>query len=150
MTLTMTTAAPTKAKDLIEKLEQEVDKNGIVKDEVIQKLTELRELYIESKDPLVTRVIRLTAEYIEENETFDIDLLSVDDEEVEEDEDESTEGPTLEDSEAVFIDMDAEDSFNQIKENFKYLLELFRNNNNKMNREELQRIKFAYINMGMA
>lgn len=60
---------------LIEKLKSIVDKKGIIKDEVVELLTELRPHFIEQNEPLITRVIRLTAEYIDDRGTFDINLL---------------------------------------------------------------------------
>jgi len=115
---------------LIDELKSFVDKKGIVKDEVVKKLMELRPHFIEQKEPLVTRVIRMTAEYIEEFEVFDLNLLADDDEDgnIEEE-----------------IDMDGEDSFNEVKENFIYLLDLFAHPDNVMNKEELQRVKQLYL-----
>jgi len=115
---------------LIDDLKSFVDKKGIVKDEVVKKLMELRPHFIEQKEPLVTRVIRMTAEYIEEYDRFDLNLLA------EEDEDGIVEEE---------IDMEGEDSFNEVKENFIYLLDLFAHPDNVMNKEELQRIKQMYL-----
>lgn len=119
---------------LIDKLKSLVDKKGIVKDEVVKLLMELRPHYIEQKEPLITRVIRLTAEYIDDKGTFDINLLAEEDEEGNIDEE---------------IDMDSDDSFNEVKENFAYLLDLFGHPDNKQNKEELQRIKAIYIDRDM-
>jgi len=115
---------------LIDELKAYVDKKGIVKDEVVKKLMELRPHFIEQKEPLVTRVIRMTAEYIEEYEGFNLNLLA----------DEDEEGNIEEE-----IDMDGEDSFNEVKENFIYLLDLFAHPDNVMNKEELQRVKQMYL-----
>jgi hypothetical protein len=115
---------------LIDELKALVQKKGIVKDDVVKKLMELRPHFIEQKEPLVTRVIRMTAEYIEEYEVFDLNLLAEEDEEgnVEEE-----------------IDMEGEDSLNEVKENFVYLLDLFAHPDNVMNKEELQRVKQMYL-----
>lgn len=115
---------------LIDELKALVQKKGIVKDEVVKKLMELRPHFIEQKEPLVTRVIRMTAEYIEEFEGFDLNLLA----------DEDEDGNIEEE-----IDMDGEDSFNEVKENFVYLLDLFAHPDNVMNKEELQRVKQMYL-----
>lgn len=114
----------------IEKLKDLVAKKGIVKDEVVKLLMELRPYFIEQNEPLVTRVVRLTAEYIEEEGVFDINLLAEEDEEGEVDED---------------IDMEAEDSFNLVKENFLYLMDLFAHPDNQVNKDELTRIKKIYL-----
>jgi len=115
---------------LIDELKAFVDKKGIVKDEVVKKLMELRPHFIEQKEPLVTRVIRMTAEYVEEYGNFDLNLLA----------DEDEDGNIEEE-----IDMDGEDSFNEVKENFIYLLDLFAHPENMMNKEELQRVKQMYL-----
>jgi len=115
---------------LIDELKALVQKKGIVKDEVVKKLMELRPHFIEQKEPLVTRVIRMTAEYIEEYEGFNLNLLA----------DEDEEGNIEEE-----IDMEGEDSFNEVKENFIYLLDLFAHPDNEMNKEELQRVKQMYL-----
>jgi len=119
---------------LIEKLKSLVDKKGIIKDDVVKLLTELRPHFIEQNEPLVTRVIRLTAEYIDDRGTFDINLLAEEDEDGEIDEE---------------IDMESDDSFNDVKENFLYLLDLFAHPENNVNKEELQRIKAIYIDRDM-
>lgn len=115
---------------LIDELKSFVEKKGIVKDEVVKKLMELRPHFIEQKEPLVTRVIRMTAEYIEEFEGFDLNLLA----------DEDEDGNVEEE-----IDMEGDDSFNEVKENFIYLLDLFAHPDNVMNKEELQRVKQLYL-----
>jgi len=119
---------------LIEKLKSIVDKKGIIKDEVVELLTELRPHFIEQNEPLITRVIRLTAEYIDDRGTFDINLLAEEDEDGEIDEE---------------IDMDSDDSFNEVKENFLYLLDLFAHPENSVNKQELQRIKTIYLDRDM-
>ncbi len=107
-----------------------VEKNGIVKDEVVKRLMDVRPHFIQQKEPLVTRVVRLTAEYIGENGVFNLNLLAEEDEEgnIEEE-----------------IDMEAEDSFNLVKENFLYLVDLCAHPDNQLNKDELQRIKAMYL-----
>lgn len=114
----------------IEKLKELVAKKGIVKDEVVKMLSELRPYFIEQNEPLITRVVRLTAEYIDENDGFDLNLLAEEDEN----------GEIVEE-----IDMEADDSFNEVKENFLYLLDLFLHPDNPINKEELTRIKGMYL-----
>ncbi len=119
---------------LIDKLRALVEKKGIVKDDVVKLLTELRPHFIEQNEPLITRVVRLTAEYVADQGTFDINLLAEEDEEGNIDQD---------------IDMDSDDSFNEVKENFLYLLDLFAHPENNVNKEELQRIKAIYLDRDM-
>ena len=120
--------------DLLNKLKSLVESKGIVKEEVVKMLLEIRPHFIELKEPLITRVIRLTAEYVEEHGTFNINLLAEEDEEGNLDED---------------IDMESADSFNDVKENFIYLLDLCAHPDNQYNKEELQRIKAIYLERGM-
>jgi|SRR5690554_1755476 len=120
--------------DLLNKLKALVESKGIVKEEVVKQLLEIRPHFIEQKEPLITRVIRLTAEYIDEHGTFNINLLAEEDEEGNLDED---------------IDMESADSFNEVKENFIYLLDLCAHPDNQLNKEELQRIKAIYLDRGM-
>ncbi len=120
--------------ELINKLRTLVEKKGIVKDDVVKILMELRPHFIEQSQPLITRVIRLTAEYIGDRGTFDINLLAEEDEEGNIDEQ---------------IDMDSDDSFMEVKENFLYLLDLFAHPENQVNKDELQRIKAIYLDRDM-
>ncbi|MCZ4408949.1 hypothetical protein O3Q51_09025 [Cryomorphaceae bacterium 1068] len=122
----------------IDELRAFVQKNGIVKSDVVDKLLALRPHFIEHNQPLVTRVIRMTAEYIEHFGYFNLNLLA---EEIEAEDDE--EGEAIEVDEE--IDMDGEDSFTESKENFLYLLDLFAHPDNQVNKEELTRVKHLYL-----
>jgi hypothetical protein len=115
---------------IIDKLKSLVEKKGIVKDEVVKILQDLRPHFIEQNEPLITRVVRLTAEYIDETGTFDINLLAEEDEEGNIDEQ---------------IDMESDDSFNDVKENFLYLVDLWAHPDNQLNKEELTRVKEIYL-----
>ena len=116
--------------DSIEDLRSFVQKNGIVKEEVVDKLLAIRPHFIELKEPLVTRILRMTAEYIEHFGYFNINLLGEEDEEGEKEEE---------------IDPDGEDSFGEMKDNFLYLLDLISHPDNKVNKEELQTLKQIYL-----
>ena len=116
--------------DSIEDLRSFVQKNGIVKDEVVNKLLAIRPHFIEENEPLVTRILRMTAEYIEHFGYFNINLLAEEDEEGEKEEE---------------IDPDGEDSFSEMKDNFLYLLDLISHPDNKVNKEELQALKQIYL-----
>jgi len=114
----------------IDELRAFVKKNGIVKSDVVDKLLALRPQFIEHNQPLVTRVVRMTAEYIEHFGYFDLNLLAEEDEDGEIEEE---------------IDMEGEDSFNESKDNFLYLLDLFAHPDNQINKEELTRVKQLYL-----
>lgn len=119
---------------LIDKIKSLVEKKGIVKDEVVKMLQDLRPHFIEQKEPLITRVVRLTGEYIDEAGTFDLNLLAEEDEEGNLDEQ---------------IDMESEDSFNDVKENFLYLVDLWAHPDNQLNKDELTRVKEMYLSRDM-
>jgi hypothetical protein len=114
----------------IDELRAFVKKNGIVKNEVVDKLLALRPHFIEHNQPLVTRVIRMTAEYIEHFGHFNLNLLAEEDEDGEVEEE---------------IDMEGDDSFTEMKDNFLYLLDLFAHPDNQVNKEELTRVKHLYL-----
>ncbi len=121
------------SKETLESLEElrvYVTKNGIVKNDVVDKLLAIRPHFIDDNQPLVTRVVRMTAEYIEHFGYFNLNLLAEEDEDGEIEEE---------------IDVDAEDSFSEMKDNFLYLLDLFSHPDNKINKEELQRVKQMYL-----
>lgn len=126
----------------IEELRSFVQKNGIVKDEVVDKLLAIRPHFIENNQPLVTRVVRMTAEYIEHFGYFNLNLLA---EEPEMEDEDGEEGAEVEATIEEEIDMEGEDSFTEMKENFLYLLDLFAHPDNQMNKEELTRVKHLYL-----
>jgi len=77
------------------------------------------------------------------------DDVVVVDEEVDEDdenEDVAEEEPSEPQYLDVEIDMDGEDSFNESKQNFLYLLDLIAHPENERNKEELQRVKHLFLN----
>ena len=104
-------AANNKLDSIIEK----VDKKGIQAKGLIDDLKELREFALKEQDPLVTKVLRLTYEFLTENETFDVQAQFEEDEE-------GNEYP---------IEIDE-------KENLLYLLNLLKNADHKINREEIK------------
>lgn len=136
----------------IESIKKDVEKNGVVAEKVVKQLKELRPLFIDvDPDPLITRVIRLTYEYIDEKGAFDLDFLSepeVEEEELEEEREEGAE-PQEEEIVVVYVDPDSDDSFTIMKDNFLFLLDLLLNNDNNANRDELQRVKHTYLELGL-
>lgn len=124
----------TETTKLIDKLKALVEKKGIVKEDVVKMLQEIRPHFIEQKEPLITRVVRLTGEYIDEHGTFNLNLLAEEDEE-----------GNIDDE----IDMESTDSFNDVKENFLYLVDLWAHPDNQLNKEELTRVKHMYLDRDM-
>ena len=80
----------------------------------------MREYALKEQDPLVTKVLRLTHEYLTENNSFDIEAQYEEDEE-------GNEYP-----------LEIED-----KENLLYLLNLLKNAEHKINREEIKDYRTA-------
>lgn len=97
-----------------------VEKKGLEAPQLIDELKALRELAIKEQDPLVTKVLRLSYEFLGENNAFDVQA------QYDEDED-GNEYP---------IEIDD-------KENFLYLLNLLKNADHKINREEIKDYRTA-------
>lgn len=109
-------AANTKLDSIIAK----VEKSGISAKGLIEDLKELREFALLEKDPLVTKVIRLTYEYLIENEAYDV------------------QGQYEEDEEGQEYPIEIED-----QDNLLYLLNLLKNADHKINREEIKDYRTA-------
>ncbi|MEY4603325.1 MAG: hypothetical protein RIT43_617 [Bacteroidota bacterium] len=97
-----------------------VEKKGLEASKLIDDLKELREFALKEQDPLVTKVLRLTYEYLGENNSFDVQAQYEEDEE-------GNEYP-----------LEIED-----KENLLYLLNLLKNAEHKINREEIKDYRTA-------
>lgn len=97
-----------------------VEKKGLKADKLIDDLKELREFALKEQDPLVTKVLRLSYEFIGENDNFDVQAQYDEDEE-------GNEYP---------IEIDE-------KENLLYLLNLLKNADHKINREEIKDYRTA-------
>jgi hypothetical protein len=97
-----------------------VEKEGILAAGLIDELKDLREFALKEQDPLVTKVIRLSYEYLTENESFDVQA------QYDEDEDGSEFPIEIED-----------------QENLLYLLNLLKNADHKINREEIKDYRTA-------
>lgn len=97
-----------------------VEKNGLSADNLIEDLKELREYALKEQDPLVTKVLRLSYEYLGENNAFDVQA------QYEEDEEENEYPIEIEDT-----------------ENFLYLMNLLKNADHKINREEIKDYRTA-------
>jgi hypothetical protein len=114
-------------KSIIKQIVDGVNKNGIIKTDLVDQLQALRNEFIEAKDPLVTKILRLVCEYLENNGLFNINLMS----EVEEGE----ETPNI------------SEDFNEMKSNLLYFIELITYPTNKYNREELESLKFRLMDL---
>jgi len=92
-----------------------VEQNGVEAPTLIRDLKDLRESASLEQDPLVVKVLRLTYEFLEENKAFSVEAQFEEDEE-------GNEYP---------IEIDD-------KENLLYLLNLLKNAEHKINREEIK------------
>ena len=63
-----------KAQKLLNKIQRDLIRNGIIINTLVEDLKELRTFAVEEENPLLTKVIRLTYEHIEEYETFAIPI----------------------------------------------------------------------------
>ncbi|MFN5911879.1 MAG: hypothetical protein ACK45H_11125 [Bacteroidota bacterium] len=109
-------AANKKLDSIIEK----VEKKGLKAEKLIDDLKELREYALKEQDPLVTKVLRLTYEYLGDRDSFDVQAQFEEDEE-------GNEFP---------IEIDDTD-------NLLYLLNLLKNADHKINREEIKDYRSA-------
>ncbi len=64
----------TKAQKLLDKIQRDLMRNGIVVNTIVSDLKELRPYAVEEEDPLLAKVIRLTYEHIENYQTFAISI----------------------------------------------------------------------------
>lgn len=63
-----------KGQKLLDKIQRDLMRNGIIVNTVVEDLKELRPYAVEEEDPLLAKVIRLTYEHIETYQTFDIPI----------------------------------------------------------------------------
>lgn len=81
-----------KAQKLIDKIQRDLMRNGLITNSLVEDLKQLRPFAIEEENPLLAKVIRLTFEHLESTDSFMIPIP--DDEPIieleEEDEDEET------------------------------------------------------------
>lgn len=108
------------ANQKLDAIVEKVEKKGISAPNLVEDLRELREVALKEQDPLVTKVLRLTYEYLSANDAFDVEAQYDEDEE-------GNEYP-----------IEVED-----KENLLYLLNLLKNAEHKINREEIKDYRTA-------
>lgn len=113
----MKTASANKKLDAIV---AKVEKDGTSAKGLIEDLKDLRENALKEQDPLVTKVLRLTYEFLSENDGFDVQAQYEEDEE-------GNEYP---------IEIEG-------TENLLYLLNLLKNADHKINREEIKDYRTA-------
>lgn len=104
----------------LETIISKVEKDGILYPNVVDDLKELREQALKEQDPLVVKVLRLSYEYLTDRDAFDVQAQYEEDEE-------GNEYP---------IEIDD-------KENMLYLLNLLKNAEHKINREEIKDYRTA-------
>lgn len=63
-----------KAQKLLDKIQRDLMRNGIITNTIVEDLKELRAYVVEEQNPLLAKVIRLTYTHLEENETFEIPI----------------------------------------------------------------------------
>jgi hypothetical protein len=109
-----------RANQKLEQIIANVEKKGLEAPKLIEDLKELREMALLEQDPLVVKSLRLTYEFLQENECFDVEAQYEEDEE-------GNEYP---------IEIDD-------KENLLYFLNLLKNAEHKINREEIKDYRSA-------
>ena len=109
-----------RANQKLEQIIANVEKKGLEAPKLIDDLKELREMALLEQDPLVVKSLRLTYEFLQENECFDVEAQYEEDEE-------GNEYP---------IEIDD-------KENLLYFLNLLKNADHKINREEIKDYRSA-------
>ncbi|MGA8855415.1 MAG: hypothetical protein WB492_14690 [Christiangramia sp.] len=121
-----------KAQKLLNKIQRDLMRNGIITNTIVADLKELRKLVVEENIPLLAKVTRLTYEHIEENDDF---LIAIPDDEPLE-LDEESEEETEEVDEVEETEKETEEIKGQ--ESLEYMLSLMGEHTNKLNEMELR------------
>lgn len=108
-----------KAQKLLNKIQRDLMRNGIITNTIVEDLKDLRPYAVEENNPLLAKVIRLTFEHIETYQTFDIAIPD----------DEPVEGFENEETSSKEVDP---------QESLDYLLSLMAESKNKVNALELR------------
>ncbi|MFV8225882.1 hypothetical protein [Christiangramia aquimixticola] len=119
-----------KAQKLLNKIQRDLMRNGIITNTIVEDLKELRKLVVEENIPLLAKVTRLTYEHISENEDF---LIAIPDDE-----------PVEVDENGEPLEVEAEEASEKIvgQESLEYMLSLMSEHTNKLNEMELR----EYVN----
>ena len=138
-----------KALNKIDSIVDDVNKNGIIAENMIKELKELREIAVIEKDPLLVKTLRLVYTYIEDEGSFDLNLLE--EEEIDDVEDLDNEEEKIvieeekeEEEEEEIYEFSIVEDFEEKKENFLYFLSLLKDSQNEYNRIELTKLR-AYL-----
>ncbi len=121
LTINSFTLENIKAQKLLNKIQRDLMRNGIITNTLVEDLKELRKMVVEENIPLLAKTIRLAYEHIEENDAFDIPIP--DDEPLEE-------GEEVEETEDVEVITG--------QESLEYMLSLMADHANKVNEIELR------------
>ena len=123
-----------KAQKLLNKIQKDLMRNGIITNTLVEELKELRTLVVEEQIPLLAKALRLTYEHIAENDDF---LIAIpDDDPITEDDESENVDEENDDVEEVEVENDAEAITGQ--ESLEYLLSLMADHSNKLNEMELR------------
>lgn len=112
-----------KAQKLLNKIQRDLMRNGIITNTLVEDLKELRTMVVEEGNPLLAKVIRLTYEHVHAYQAFEIPIP--DDEPVEEE-----------------AEIDNEEVSGQ--ESLDYLLSLMADPSNRVNEIELREYVKAF------
>ncbi|MCF4101674.1 hypothetical protein L1I30_08360 [Gillisia sp. M10.2A] len=88
-----------KAQKLLDKIQRDLMRNGIIINTLVEDLKNLRPFAVEEENPLLAKVIRLTYEHIETYQSFEIPIP--DDEPLEENEEEASATPDSDPQESL-------------------------------------------------
>lgn len=133
-----------KAQQKVDSIIQDVTKNGIIAENMIKELKDLREIVRVEQDPLVIKTLRLVYTYIEDEGSFDLNLLEEEEiEEIEEEEEDGTdaEAQEEEEEEEEIYEFSRVEDFEEKRENFLYFLSLIKESENEYNRKELKKLR---------
>ena len=134
-----------KALKKIDAIVDDVNKNGIIAENMISQLQELREMAILEKDPLIVKVLRLVYTYIEDEGSFDLNLLE--EEEIDESDleekvvEEGQEVEEEEEEEEEIYEFSTVEDFEDKRANYLYFLSLIKDSQNEYNRVELKKLR---------
>ncbi len=112
-----------KAQKLLNKIQRDLMRNGIITNTIVEDLKELRKFVVEENIPLLAKVTRLTYEHIGEHEDF---LIAIPDDEPLEVEEGAEETEAIETEEVTG------------QESLEYMLSLMAEHDNKLNEMELR------------
>jgi hypothetical protein len=134
-----------KAQQKVDSIIQDVTKNGIIAENMIKELKDLREIVRVEQDPLVIKTLRLVYTYIEDEGSFDLNLLEEEEiDEIEEEEEDGIDAEAKEEEEEEeeeIYEFSTVEDFEEKRENFLYFLSLIKESENEYNRKELKKLR---------